>query len=315
MDPNLESIKSVIEVFSDSACKALGRIYYEIRKRIALRGDRPDVIRQLFLGSGHFLFHPSSDYNPVEGQTKAPPAPDGYPHDIQGLLSFEPFLPSKTTLEESLVFRRKLLPTTRLVCSGSPKANQFSRQYLPSFAVTEDGPVLQYPKLAFAPQRASYLFGEDLVAPKIQVVSMMRKGEVLGKTRKVIWRWHRGSLIPWSPPGYERGGRLEKDFLLVSRFPRHKAGSDVLIFAGGHGAGTQALAILLHKLPILQLRDLADFIGLEPYFQFVLEVSDIQHEASGTVAKKVELSKDLPPVILKELTARDLGQFAGGAKE
>jgi hypothetical protein len=52
-------------------------------------------------------------------------------------------------------------------------------------------------------------------------------------------------------------------------------------------------------------------MGREPYFQFVLEVAGLQHKASGTVAKKVELSRDLPPVILANLTARDLGQFAG----
>jgi hypothetical protein len=238
MEPNSEWIKSVIEVFSDPACKAIGRIYYEIRRRIALGNDRPDIIRQLFLGNGHFLFHPSSDYNPAEGQSKAPPVTTGYPHDIQALLSFDPFLPKKTKLMDSLVFPGKLLPTTRLVCSGSPKANKFTRMHLPSYAVTEDGPTLQYPKLAFSPDRVAYLFGEDLVAPRIQVVSMMHKGEVRGKTRKVIWRWHRGSLIPWSPHGYEESGMLQKDFLLVSRFPREKAGSDILIFAGGHGAGT-----------------------------------------------------------------------------
>ena len=60
------------------------------------------------------------------------------------------------------------------------------------------------------------------------------------------------------------------------------------------------------RVSIKQLREIVDLIGHKPYFQFVLEVSDLRHEASGTVAKKVEISTDLPPVIL-DLTPRDLG--------
>ncbi|HEY7405183.1 MAG TPA: hypothetical protein VIB39_16780 [Candidatus Angelobacter sp.] len=309
-----EWVAATIEAFFNLGIKTLYAGYRKARRLIPLRGERPELIRHLFLDSGDFLFHPSSNWSPADGQVNPPPAQEGYPHDISALWSFEPFLPDRTQLKDSLLFPGKLTPTTRLVCSGSPKSNRFTRQYLPSFAVTADIPKPQYPN-AISPERLTYLFGEDLVAPKIQVVSMMHKGTLQGKTRKVIWRWHRGSLIPWSPAEYEKDGMLYKGFLLVSRLPRTKAGADILAFAGGHGAGTQAVSLLLAKLPFGELKALADVIGDKPYFQFVLEVSGLRHEASGTIPTKVEISSALPPVALENLTTRDLGSAAKQEKK
>jgi hypothetical protein len=300
-----ETITAAMAAFLETGLKVLWRGYQELRRRIALPGDRPDLVKQLFLDQGNFLFHPSSNWSPAIGQSQPPPVETGYPHDIQALWSFEPFLPAQIEMRDSLIFPSELMPTTRLVCAGSPKANRFTRQFLPSYAVTTDSPELQYRPVAIAPERLTYLFGEDLIAPKVNVVSMMHTNTLQAKTRKVIWRWHRGSLIPWSPIDYERKGMLNKDFLLISRLPRTRAGGDVLVLAGGHGAGTQAVSQFLHELPIRQLRELVDLVGGAPYFQFVLEVSDLRHEQSGTVARRVELSQALPPVRL-DVTSRDL---------
>ena len=77
------------------------------------------------------------------------------------------------------------------------------------------------------------------------------------------------------------------------------------MFAGGHGSGTQAISLLLNQLPASQLRNLTDILSGKSYFQFVLEVSELSHGADGTLAAKVCVSEQMPPVAL-ELGQKDL---------
>jgi hypothetical protein len=272
--------------------------YQELRQHIVLKSERRELIRAIFLDHGDILFHPSCDYQPSDGQPSPPPSPNGYPHDIRALWSFEPFLNGERRVEESLYFSGDLTPTSRLVCSGGPRSNAFSRMFLPSCRVSAEGPPTAQYQTVVLPSHLEYLFGEDPISPPIYVQSMMHPETLQPKTRKLLWRKIHGELHPWQPPVYEKKRLLNQDFLLVTRLPRTHSGGDITIFSGGHGAGTQAVSLLLHSLPASELHTLADALAGKPYFQFVLEVSDLRHSKSGTIPGKVKLSETLPPVEL-----------------
>lgn len=296
----LKSLEVVLRVVS-GAFKWGSRKFLEYFEK---PGERADLISRLFLGEGKFLFNPSDDWRPAAGQKEPPATGGGYPHDVRALRGFVPFLSEAPTFEKSLIFRAQLSPSDRLVCAGSPKANRMVRAYLPSFRLDGKGASQQYPTL-LAAEKLRYFFGEDLTVPKVSVVSMMEKGEKREKTRKVLWKWTRDDLEPWRPKGYLKGEELRRDFLLVSRLLRTEIGGDLLIFAGAHGAGTEAARLLLESLHIRHLRRLNDAIGGHRYFQFVVEVTDVSHGKSGTLPKEITISEDLPPVQL-DLAAKDL---------
>ena len=214
-----ESLEVVIEAILSVGIKKVGEGYSNIRRKIAFRHERVELIRHLFLDQGEFLFHPASDYVAASGQITPPHPQIGYPHDVAALLSFEPYLPGERKVQSSLLFDGKLTPTSRLICAGSPKANKLSRKYLPSIAVQRDGNrAPQYPT-CISEDRLVYIFGEDFSAPTVDVVSMMYGGKEVPKTRKLIWHRKGPDLQPWSPFGYELRGKLNADFLLVSRLP------------------------------------------------------------------------------------------------
>jgi len=268
-------------------------------------GERRELIGELFLNQGEFLFHPGTQWRPAPGQDAAPFRGRGYPHELRALRSFVPFLNETAAYEETLFFQAEVNPQSRIVCAGSPKSNPLAGTYLPSFELTKDGARQQYPTF-LQPQSLKYLFGEDLTAPSIQVVSMMRAGEPAAKTRKVLWRWKgKDDITPWRPKGYGAGKELRRDFLLVSRLPRTSIGGDILIFAGGHGAGTEAATLLLHNLHIKNLRELVDSLHGRPYYQFVIEVTEVKHPKTGTMPTRIKISEDLPPEPLS-ISAADL---------
>jgi hypothetical protein len=277
-------------------------------------GERRELIGQLFLDQGEFLFHPGTDWRPAPGQDEAPFRGRGYPHELLALRSFVPFLSETSGYQETLFFPAEVNPQSRIVCAGSPKSNPVARTYLPSFELTEDGARQQYPTLLRA-QSLKYFFGEDLTAPRVQVVSMMQPGKTAAKTRKVLWKWRgKDDIEPWQPKGYKEGRELRRDFLLVSRLPRTSIGGDILMFSGGHGAGTEATRLLLHRLHIRQLRELVDLLPGKPYYQFVIEVTKVEHGKRGTVPKRIEISEALPPVVLNVSAADLLGHAVKGRK-
>lgn len=277
-------------------------------------GERRELIGQLFLDQGDFLFHPGTDWRPAPGQNEAPYRGRGYPHELRALRSFVPFLTETAAYQETLFFRAEVNPQSRLVCAGSPKSNPLAGTYLPSFELTEDGARQQYDTL-IRPQSLKYLFGEDLTAPRVQVVSMMQPGMAAAKTRKVLLSWKgKDDFKPWQPKGYGAGEELRRDFLLVSRLPRTSIGGDILILAGGHGAGTEATRLLLHCLHVKQLRELVDSLRGKPYYQFVIEVTEVKHPKTGTVPTRIKISEDLPPVPLNVSAADLLRRAVKGRK-
>ncbi len=273
------------------------------------QGERHELVRQLFLNRGDFLFHPGTDWRPAAGQPQAPYVGRGYPHELHAIRAFVPFVPEKAAYQETLFFPSNLTVSRRLICTGSPKTNGFARTYLPSVSLSNDEARQQY-RTFLRPDAVKYIFGEDLVAPKVKVVSMMEAGRLAEKTRKLIWTWKGSSdLRPWRPKGYLDGEKLRSDFLLLSRLPRTAAGGDILIFAGAHGAGTEAVSLLLNQLHIKQLRELVDILQGAPYFQFIVEITQVKHLSTGTIPKQIRLCEDLPPVRL-DISAADLRQKA-----
>jgi len=266
-------------------------------------GERRELIQQLFLGgvapwnSGQptLLFHPSNDWRPDPGQPDPPALGTGYPHDIRAIRSFDRFLPEEACYEDRLVFKSELRPSDKLVCAGSPKSNQAVRTVLPSFELTDKGARQQF-ATSIEARHLKYFFGVDKISRPVKVVSMMRKGQVASKTRKLLWSWRGdGDLQPWRPKNYLKGEELTSDFLLVSRLPLSSVGGDVLVLAGGHGAGTEATRLLLQKLHIRELRALDSVLGDAPYFQFVVEVTGVKHATRGTRPTSIRLSDALPP--------------------
>jgi hypothetical protein len=147
------------------------------------------------------------------------------------------------------------------------------------------------------------------------VVSMMQPGMAAAKTRKVLLSWKgKDDFKPWQPKGYGAGEELRRDFLLVSRLPRTSIGGDILILAGGHGAGTEATRLLLHCLHVKQLRELVDSLRGKPYYQFVIEVTEVKHPKTGTVPTRIKISEDLPPVPLNVSAADLLRRAVKGRK-
>jgi hypothetical protein len=138
--------------------------------------------------------------------------------------------------------------------------------------------------------------GEDLDSPYVQVISKMRGGFPDQKMQKFILRAD-GKI--WRQGECSIGGELKKDFLLVSRLPRTSF-ADILICAGAHGAGTEAAALLLRKLDIRQLRELHYMLTGSRYFQFVMEVTKVEHRRDGTMPKAIRINfDDVPPIKLK----------------
>src|SRR5206468_12526806 len=96
----------------------------------------------------------------------------------------------------------------------------------------------------------------------------------------------------------DKSNRLISDVLLVSRLPGIDGTFDLLLFSGGHGAGTQAAELLFRKeLSEQDLARLNQLFDVAPYWQFVLEVSDIEHiVGKTTLAHSIKLSQSCPPV-------------------
>lgn len=271
-------------------------------------GERAELFGQMFFKKGDFYFHPSTYWRPAEGQS-APARQGAYPHDLNAIRAFIPFFEEKARYQESLFFTADLHSSSRLVCSGSPKANSYVRLYLPSLVHTKNGTSQQFPTLLKATS-LKYMFGEDMISPRVQVVSMMERGESRMKTRKMIWKWRgKNDLEPWTPKGYSTGTDLKKDFLLILRLPRTGGGGDILALSGAHGAGTESVRLLLHQLHIRELRRLADALKGAHYFQFVVEVTSVKHDQAGTIPKEIRISEECPPVIL-DISANDLRKTA-----
>lgn len=268
------------------------------RSRLELEGDRKEILQALFIGSGgHFLGFSGNNWLPADGQDAPPIAPLGYPHEQNAMFSITALLPEAPIEDGANLFRGTVHPDSRFICTGSPKSNESARRVLPFSRITDQG-VLEF-ETDLPRSGVKYHFIEDISrgARPLEVISMMNKGVLKPKTQKRIW----GGGISWQPDGYTHRHELTKDFLLVSRLPRKNVAGDVLILAGAHGAGTEAIRLLLdsRQIHIRQLRDLADQLAGKPYFQFVIEVTEVEHREDGTVPTRIRIQEEfVPPVVL-----------------
>jgi hypothetical protein len=286
------------EFFFSKGVRLLAKGWSAFRSRVPMPGERNELLSELLFREGRHLFHAAREYKPQLEQTTPPqPTGRGYPHDVKALEAIERVVTGTIEYTDS-PRSANVSPSDYLVTAGSPKANQIAGQYVPSLIIRKNGEHVER-KVIGPAKRIPYTLVEDLSQPLVTVFSLARGGKKDDKTRKAIRHSTRGSPENWQPRGYSQSVMLEKDFLLVSRLPRNHDGGAILSVAGAHGPGTEATQLLVENIPFSQLKTLQKILGDKPYYQFVVEVTQLKHiEGVGSFASEAKIcleDDDLPP--------------------
>ncbi|HJU43859.1 MAG TPA: hypothetical protein VJ691_13620 [Vicinamibacterales bacterium] len=179
-----------------------------------------------------------------------------------------------------------------IVCSGSPVANDVTAEYLPVIDMGQDPSPPR--KLKINRDAVPYHFVTG-VEGSAKVFSGAW-GKVMAKRSNAVFDVE-ANAIRHPQPHTTRDGFLAADLLIVQRMPRNLEGGELLAVAGLHGPGTQAFELLFDPaaFPESEISFLEQRIGNEPYFQVILEVSDVSHAAPMSVAKSLRVSRLMPP--------------------
>lgn len=299
IDPASMAFTAIAKVTVEKALGGATRAWTWFRKNLELPKERQEILADLLLVEGQYLLHPASDYRPALGQPPAPIGDFGYPHDFEALRAFLSLVPGVPVFSSDAVFTVQAAPSDHLIAAGSPKANALSRLYLPSYSISREGKVRDFETILH-PDDVPYSFVENLVQPKVGVISKMRGSVPDMKTRKAILHSRLGTPAElWQPRGYLGTKMLARDFLLISRLPRNESGASIVIAGGGHGAGTEAVRLAFQELHISELHSLHSSLKDKPYWQFVIEVTRVEHRTDGSTPTKVRLCEKLPPVEVK----------------
>lgn len=293
----LEALGIVLAALSQTKKgKRARRDFLDVAPVVGAKRKIP-VVAALFGTDRPLVLSPATDRLPASGELAHPDHPLGYPHDLAGLQGFVPFLVEPARYRRDLLSPHSLRAGESALCAGSPKAHRYVRQFLPAVEISREGYRHQHAS-RLHPSKLEYVFAEDLENPKVLVRSMSRRGKETWKTRKAILRARSGGGFetPWRPKGYLASAALKSDFLLVSKLPRNGRGDSIVAFSGGHGAGSEAVRLLLSQLSTRDLRELADLFEFA-YFQFVLEVKT-REGTFGSEPATVRISDKLPPVAL-----------------
>jgi hypothetical protein len=272
------------------------------------RGTRSQILQQILCVSDPDLYWFSA------GKLHVPKDDHGHDHHSSAIVgnpydqrvyeaAFKMFLKPSTRLDDRIVQDHDGLPISHSVfCSGGPNSNAWIQQYVPCWRKeTVRGDGFPMYDTVLHPQNVPYHF---LIAekPVVKFKSAVHTGPfpvhgVLVESRDPRRR------RPWYPGREEyqdQSGWLTRDFVLISRLPRLFEGGAVLSIAGGHGFATQAFELLFEEnafaraeLEFLQVQ-LAKFN--RGYFQFVLEVDEIKHNGNESVASRVSVCRELPPI-------------------
>ena len=83
----------------------------------------------------------------------------------------------------------------------------------------------------------------------------------------------------------------------MSRLPGFQGGADILLLSGFHGAGTQAAELLFDPKAFsdMALARLIKALKDARYWQFVLEVGNIEHFKPMTEGHSIRVSERCPP--------------------
>ena len=268
----------------------------DVWERVGVPRDREGILRRLFGMPSVVHLRPGDKHLYGSGTVLSSAGTiRGFPHDMRALLPFaklfkDPILEDVETIDVSW------RSADSVVCVGSPVSNELARQYQPY--CDEGNPDATNPSLvrgAVLPYH--FLYGSK---KELQVRSWMEGGKFEDKRNHGLYVQEQtgGQRQLWRPRcniGPDR--RLARDFVLVTRLPRNLAGGEILIVAGGHGAGTQAIELLLDEaaFPTSELWKLRNAIGDWRYYQFVLEAFEMEHAPPATVATRLAVSTDCPP--------------------
>ncbi len=214
----------------------------------------------------------------------------GYPHDLRAVAPFRFLAKSPAEVLEVKGIPSFLQPGDVVVGTGSPSSSLMASLLMSSLAS----------QVRNLPYRIEEIPGD----PFVKVYSEMEKGEIRDKIGKQLVDGSSGEPLYSDHDNVDpSSGWLKSDVLLVSRLPGVGGNYDVLLFSGFHGAGTQAAELLFRKNVFAtdDLRKLVRLLDGHEYWQFVLEVGDVENIGNvektkrKTVAHSIRLSQSCPP--------------------
>ncbi len=179
-------------------------------------------------------------------------------------------------------------PTHSLICIGSPASNLVSKRIFgstlnPRFRIPSHKSLVHLPyALALVP------------GVKVWRVQDGRRHQ----TDEYAIIDHNGNHLV--QPAVDVHKKLLNDFLLVSRIPGRREGTDIVIYSGLHGPAIRAIDLLFYCIHPKDLVALKDSIGASRYFQAVFRVTELREDGGTTVPSGLELVRTkCPPVPLE----------------
>ncbi len=271
--------------------------YNEFRLRTRLPHDRREALTALLRPPGDIVYSAAKSHLGLNNAAQPKDwRQSGFPHDSAAIAAFRQLDPSVPELIPGDSRQAEVPPAFNLVAVGSPVSSDDVRLYLPYWK--SDSPGLGFSETFHSDEIPYHFFMSN--EKTIVVRSGAMNGAFVKKGENGIKISSSGRV--WRPRhSTDRKGHLKTDFLIVTKLPRSRSGGDVVLMSGGHGAGAEAFRLLLDPkvFPRSELDSLMKAIGNAPYFQFVLECSDIRDDRDMSRAHNLSLSEDCPPQVIE----------------
>lgn len=236
---------------------------------------RIDAIAHLAASAGQTLLVPGHDHPDASSFRGL-----AYPHDFSALAPFRHLGWRQAIMYDLDGIDSQVRNGDLIVATGSPTSSRLARRLM-----TDSLP---------------YRFEELGDERFVKVVSGMFGGTVEKKKGKHLLE-NTGKEFYTDRDNVTETGWLRRDILIVSRIPSGYEDCDLLLLAGGHGAGTQAIELLFDPRIITsdEIRELCNRLDGHRYWQFVLEAMDIEHNPGAmSLARSARLSPYCPPRVL-----------------
>jgi hypothetical protein len=286
--------KNIISKPVDDALKTQGFLQDPDPRRLELISSLVKAPRRLLLwpGTEHTYGRPVPTYLET-----------GFPHDLRAISPFRTLCEGAVRVLNQEFLSETLRRTDTLLATGTFTSSNVARRVLPKWKQVASRLELIWDPTRFMPVVEVPYQLVELDRKPVRVISGMEGGRPAKKTPKGLVDARTRQLMYPSDemPYVDRRGWLKSDFLLVSRLPSPGGGPDIVLISGGHGAGTQAIELLFNSsgLDLAELEGLVDVTRGARYYQFVLEVGDIDHAGSMSVAGRVRLARQAPPVVIE----------------
>jgi len=282
---------------------------------------RRDLLREVFGSVGTRGYSAAQDHRYSNQPTK----PDGYPSDREAIVAsfylLENNVPDLRDLDYVLLERGTY---EHAVVAGSPVSSSEAAKYLPHWEFdkpksTSDLSEQNRHLLNVRTNGSARLVSRMLDSAAVPYHFLMANDDSVrthsaSQNARLKTASHNAVVIqstgdPWVPKDDVDGILLKRDFLLISLLPWNTFGGKLLLLSGGHGAGIASFKSLLNEdtFPEPELRKL-ECLSKAPYFQLVLEISDINIVEGLNVGHKISVSNVCQPLALYELDRHILGQ-------